>query len=62
MKTVRSQGWDFLLEELAQVGMVNEAKPSLSSWDLWMEMGPTSFRRSLLQASSGIALCLGWHG
>lgn len=33
MGTAKGQGWDFLLEKLAQVGMVDEARPSLSSWD-----------------------------
>lgn len=62
MKTARGQGWHFLLEKLAQVGMVSEARPSLSPWGLWKEIKPTSFRRSLPQASSDVALCLGWHG
>jgi hypothetical protein len=33
MGTAKCQGWGFFLEKLAQVGMVNEARLSLSSWD-----------------------------
>lgn len=33
MGTAKGQGWGFFLEKLAQGGMVNEVRLSLSSWD-----------------------------
>lgn len=62
MKTARDQGWHFLLEKLAQVGMVNEARPSLSSWDLWMEMRPTSHPSEGHSYGPLVALPFAWAG